>query len=196
MQLHSSIPKNDHRLPQPANQNLAQALLKNQIALKRFIRRSVIQESDVEDIYQKVLLKGLQRQSDNEIQNPLSYGFKMAENMIAEYMRAHQKEPEELEEEPPCEKIDLEQQLEYQQRLKLYQQVLAKMPKQRRDIFVRRKFNDQSLTEIATALSMTKEAVKKNISRAMLELKDAVQRNLDYNASFDPNINTNSRKSS
>ncbi|GGD49244.1 hypothetical protein GCM10011357_01520 [Lacimicrobium alkaliphilum] len=160
------------------SQNLAQALLKHQTVLKQFIRRSVSQESDVEDIYQKMLLKVLKRRSDSDIQNPLSYGFKMAENSIAEYIRESQRHPDELAVEPICEKSNLEEQLHYHQRLNLYQQVLTDMPALRREAFVRRKFHGQSRTEIADAMTLSEEAVKKHITRAMDDLKCAVQRQL------------------
>ena len=160
------------------NHNLAQALIKNQVPLKQFIRRSVQQESDVEDIFQKVLLKGLKRKNENVVQNPLSYGFKMAENVIAEHYREHLQQPEEMISEPPCEKIDLERQLEYRQRLALYQKVLANMPELRQKVFIRSKFHGHSRQEIARSLSLSEEAVKKHVSRALDDLKVAVERSL------------------
>lgn len=158
--------------------NLAQALIQHQSALKRFIRRSMQQETDVEDIYQKVLLKGLQVKQQSHIKNYLSYGFKMAERAIADHIRESQKQPEEMAQEPVCEQLDLEQQIEHQQRLKLYQQVLTDMPPLRRKIFILRKFNGHSRSEIATELNMSEEAVKKHISRAMQALKQVMKETL------------------
>ena len=102
----------------------------------------------------------------------------MAENVIAEHIRESQRQPEEMAVEPPCDKVDLEQQLEYRQRLALYQQVLANMPELRQKVFIRSKFHGQSRQEIANSLSLSEEAVKKHISRALDDLKVAVERSI------------------
>lgn len=60
------------------------------------------------------------------------------------------------------------------QRLALFSATLEAMPPLRREVFRRRRLEGQSREEIAEALGLQPEAVKKHISRAMAQLARAL----------------------
>lgn len=158
------------------NRALVTCFIANQNALKGFIRKSVPQESDVEDVFQKLLLKVLGREWHDTIDNPLAYGYRIAQNLIIDFQRDYQKQPESLPDESTGETIALETLLEHQERVQLYQTVVTAMPAKRQAIFIRRRLHGESREQIAQDLGMSEEAVKKHISRALDDLKQAVEK--------------------
>ena len=156
------------------SRTLLQCFIANQDALKGFFCKAVAERADADDLFQKLLLKALRSEHLDVIDNPLAYGYRMAQHLIIDHHREQKKTPESLEHEPHCEALSLESALEYEQRIELYQRVLSHMPALRRDVFIRRRIKGQTRAEIASSLGISEEAVKKHISRAMDMLKNAM----------------------
>lgn len=161
-------------------EQLGRALVSNLIAsqnvLKAYIRKSLAQEADVEDIFQKLLVKALRKQDSHLIENPQAYAYKMLQNLIVDHVREQQKQPETLEIEPECGNLSLDDLLEHNQRVAVYQEVIESMPALRRAVFIRRRLHGETRKEIASALGLAEEAVKKHITRAMDDLRQAVEK--------------------
>ncbi|HEA16171.1 hypothetical protein LCGC14_2698180 [marine sediment metagenome] len=153
---------------------LVKCFMANQDALKNFFRRAVGEQADADDLFQKLLLKALKTDSTAHIDNPLAYGYRMAHHLVVDHHREQNKLPESLEHEPLSAELSLENLLDHEQRLRLYQQVLTQMPALRRDVFIRRRLHGHSRRHISQSLGLSEEAVKKHISRAMDMLKDAI----------------------
>ncbi|MGP9497102.1 RNA polymerase sigma factor, partial [Pseudoalteromonas sp. AOP7-A1-14] len=119
-------------------------------------------------------MKALKMECTTHIDNPLAYGYRMAHHLIVDHHREKNKYPESLEYEPESNDLSLENLLEYEQRLRIYQQVLTQMPALRRDVFIRRRLHGESRQQISKSLGLSEEAVKKHISRAMDMLKEAI----------------------
>lgn len=153
---------------------LLQCFIANQDALKGFFCKAVSERADADDLFQKLLLKALNSEHLDPIDNPLAYGYRMAQHLVIDHHRQQSKSPETLEHEPHCEALSLESALEYEQRIALYQQILLQMPALRRDVFIRRRIKGQTRAEIASSVGLSEEAVKKHISRAMEMLKNAM----------------------
>ncbi|WP_462152173.1 RNA polymerase sigma factor [Pseudoalteromonas xiamenensis] len=158
---------------------LVQCFIANQDALKGYFRRAVGEQADAEDLFQKLLLKALKAEPSSHIENPLAYGYRMARHLVIDHHNEQNKSPESLEHEPECDAQSLESMLEHEQRVQLYQRVLSEMSPLRREIFVRRRLHGETRVQIAQSLSLTDEAVKKHISRAMDTFKRAMQDSLD-----------------
>ncbi|MFY8325137.1 RNA polymerase sigma factor [Pseudoalteromonas sp. ZZD1] len=154
------------------NRPLVKCFIANQDALKSFFRRGVGEDAD--DLFQKLLMKALKIECTAHIDNPLAYGYRMAHHLVVDHHREQKKSPESLEHEPQSNDLSLESLLEHEQRLQVYQQVLAQMPALRRDVFIRRRLHGESRQQISQSLGLSEEAVKKHISRAMDMLKDAI----------------------
>lgn len=153
---------------------LVKCFIANQNSLKEFFRRSVDEHADADDLFQKLLLKALKIERTDHIDNLLAYGFRMAQHLVIDHHRSQNKFPESLEYEPESDALSLEDLLDHEQRLQLYQQVLMAMPPLRRDVFIRRRLHGESRQQIALSLDLSEEAVKKHISRAMDMLKSAI----------------------
>lgn len=153
---------------------LVKCFIANQDALKSFFRRAVGEQADADDLFQKLLLKALKIECTDHIDNPLAYGYRMAHHLVIDHHKEQSKYPECLEHEPLSTELSLENLLDHEQRLRLYQQVLTQMPALRRDVFTRRRLHGESRQQIAQSLGFSEEAVKKHISRAMDMLKDAI----------------------
>lgn len=156
------------------SRTLLQCFIANQDALKGFFCKAVAERADADDLFQKLLLKALNSEHLDPIDNPLAYGYRMAQHLVIDHHREQKKIPESLEHEPHCEALSLESALEYEQRIALYQRILSQMPALRRDVFIRRRIKGQTRSEIASSLGISEEAVKKHISRAMDMLKNAM----------------------
>ncbi|MGO2372778.1 MAG: RNA polymerase sigma factor [Pseudoalteromonas prydzensis] len=153
---------------------LVKCFIANQDALKSFFCRAVGEQADADDLFQKLLMKALKIECSAHIDNPLAYGYRMAQHLVIDHHREQNKSPESLEHEPESNALSLENLLEHEQRLRLYQQVLTQMSALRRDVFIRRRLHGESRQQIAQSLGLSEEAVKKHISRAMDMLKDAI----------------------
>ncbi|CAM3827339.1 MULTISPECIES: RNA polymerase sigma factor [Pseudoalteromonas] len=153
---------------------LVKCFIANQDALKNFFCRAVGEQADADDLFQKLLMKALKIECTAHIDNPLAYGYRMAQHLVIDHHREQNKSPESLEHEPQSDELSLENLLEHEQRLRLYQKVLTQMPALRRDVFIRRRLHGESRQQISQSLGLSEEAVKKHISRAMDMLKDAI----------------------
>ena len=157
------------------NRALLQCLMANQDAIKNYLTKAVEQRADAEDLFQKLLMKVFRMELQEELENPLAYGYRMAQNLVIDFHREIQRAPTCLEHEPECESVALETMLEHQQRVALYQQVLSEMSALRREIFIRRRLHNESRQHIAHTMGLNEETVKKHITRAMDALKLAVE---------------------
>ncbi|WP_102796517.1 RNA polymerase sigma factor [Bowmanella denitrificans] len=165
---------------------LLTCLMANQTALKAYIRRALPEEADVEDLFQKLLLKALRMDNQQGIDNPLAYGYKMAQSLIIDHLRESQRQPDELVHEPEAPSLCLDTLLDHQQRITLYKQVIATMPALRREVFIRRRLHSESRDTIARAMGLSEEAIKKHLSRAMDDLRQAMEK-------LDPDLSPNSQ---
>ena len=157
------------------NRVLLQCLMANQDAVKNYLIKAVGQRADAEDLFQKLLVKAMNTSFHEHLDNPLAYGYRMAQHLVIDHHREQQRAPAELEHEPQCEAVSLETMLDNQQRVALYKQVLSEMSPLRRDIFIRRRLHNESRQHIATTLGLNEETVKKHITRAMDALKIAIE---------------------
>jgi len=158
---------------------MVKCMLENEKALKAFIRKSLEQDSDVEDIFQQLMEKTLKMDTHLVIEQPLSYGYKIAQNLIIDFTRQQQRNPDELTFEPESDNITLEEQLAHEQRLQIYQRCIANMPPLRRQVFIQRRLHGKSRAQICAELGLQEEAVKKHISRAMTDLENEIRHYLN-----------------
>ena len=70
-----------------------------------------------------------------------------------------------------CPSPSPEQALNDQQRLRALKYFLADMPELRRNVLLRRRMKGETRAQIAAALNLSEDAVKKHITRALADLQ-------------------------
>lgn len=143
--------------------------------LRAFVHARMNNKADADDIVQESLTRTLRRAQEIEIARLDFYAIGIARNLIADNGRQPQTAPiEPLADILACEAVLPDQSLSDAQRLAIFQRTLEAMPPLRREVFVRRRIEQQSREEIARALDLQVEAVKKHVSRAMAQLAQAL----------------------
>lgn len=161
--------------PAPLDERLTSAIG----PLKRYIQRIAPNSSDAADIYQESVLRVIEQARTQPLRNPLAYGLRVARNLLLGNRKRPTLSLETLEEcvSPlPCP----EERTSQRQRAQLLTGFLATMPAQRREVLIRRRLQGESREQIAAAMGLSQEAVKKHMSRALADL----QRFLDNHRHF------------
>lgn len=144
--------------------------------LRAYVRSRIDNGADAEDIVQESLERTLRRALEADIARPDFFAISVARNlMVDRHRRQRDLADHEPDEALPCAAPLPDQQLSDRERLARFHEALAQMPPLRRDIFIRRRIEGQSREDIARALDMQPEAVKKHITRAMAQLAMALE---------------------
>lgn len=142
--------------------------------LRQYIASRVPDRHDAEDLLQDTLLRSLRVSEHARILNPLAYGLSIARNLVSDYWRGRKTfvSTDEVQE---AETTALDEVHIMAQKVEYLQSVLEQLPPLRREVFVMRRIQGKSRDEIATALGISAEAVKKHITRAMISIAAAME---------------------
>lgn len=160
-------------MPEPevlVQEQMRQELLEGSGLLKRYLNRHAADATDAADFYQEAIARVLEQARERAIHNPVGYAIRVARNLIINKPKSHYCEPHELEL-LECSSPSPEESLNRAQRVAVLTRVLKAMPPLRRKVFVRRRLHGESREQIATALGISQEAVKKHMSRALADLQ-------------------------
>ncbi|MCW8126464.1 RNA polymerase sigma factor [Microbulbifer halophilus] len=155
------------RLPR----QLVQELLDGSAQIRRYVRRNTADPGDAADVYQESVTRVLEQARARRIDNPVAYAIRTARNLMSRRVR---EEPLD-QHEPVCSGPSPEDSYSYNQRVERLSAALKAMPSLRREVFIRRRIHGESREEIARALNLSREAVKKHMTRALVD----IQRHLD-----------------
>ncbi|MBN02540.1 RNA polymerase sigma factor [Ponticaulis sp.] len=140
-------------------------------ALKAFIQGITHDTAQADDIYQETLLRTGRSTRFSDLENPLAYMITVAKSVLYDFQRKRTPNAVEIEH------IDLEAandgpELTYiqQQKLNCIEEILNTMTPLRREVFILRRVDGLTRDEIANRLDLSVEAVKKHLTRAMVEL--------------------------
>lgn len=124
-----------------------------------------------EDILQEVMLRVFEQSRRQDIGNPLAYAYRVADTVIyAQAGLARRESREPLDDRIACANPLADEVLLHRDRLKVFEGALRDLTPLQREVFIRRRFDGQSRQEIAEALGVSIEAVKKHLVRGMAEL--------------------------
>lgn len=139
--------------------------------LKSFILGMVKDKAQADDIYQETLLRTGRSTRFIELENPLAYMITVAKSVLYDFQRKRTPNAVEIEH------IDLEAAYDgpeftyiQQQKLSCIEAILNTMSPLRREVFILRRVDGLTRDEIAHRLDLSLEAVKKHLTRAMVEL--------------------------
>lgn len=158
--------RNKH--PQPTGSGITRTFLDNSTFLKRFLRRILEHEQDVEDLAQEAYLKAFDAEQQQFIEHPRAFLFSVAKNLaLNELTRKSKQITAYIEEcqQPYNDDNDdsAESLLEGKQALGVYCEAVASLPNLSRQIYLLRKVHGLRHKEIADRLDISVSSVEKHL---------------------------------
>jgi RNA polymerase sigma-70 factor (ECF subfamily) len=143
-------------------------------AVRRFARRRTRCADLAEDIAQETVLRLMDYAQRQEVASLYALAFRIAENLIAEHQRRRRRHKAiELTDEIACPAPTPERVMEGREAVRALSAALARMPRLRREVIVRRRVLHQSCEAIALELDLSLKAVEKHVTRGLMDLKKA-----------------------
>lgn len=180
-----------------------QAFLQNESLLKRFLRRFLYKQEDIDEISQETFLRAYKATKGREIDSPKAYLFQVARSLAySELSRKTRKLTDYLEEalEDGAGTTDLlEDECTAQQKITLYFDAIAELPPQCRRVFLMRKVQGMPHKAIAVSLGIGASAVEKHIAigtercKRYIENREGINSNAELAVTDLPNPNHKAR---
>ena len=144
------------------------AFLQNESVLKRFLRRFLYKQEDIDEISQETFLRAYKATKGREIDSPKAYLFQVARSLAySELSRKTRKLTDYLEDalEDQAGTTDLlEDEVAAQQKIRFFFDAIAELPPQCRHVFLMRKVQGMPHKAISQSLGIGASAVEKHIA--------------------------------
>ena len=158
--------------------------LENSTFLKKFLRRFLYQDQDIEDVVQETYIKACKAERIKDIGHPKAYLFSIAKNLaLNELGRKSRKMTDFIEE---CEAANmaepsesLEEYIQAEESVALYCKAASLLPERCRRVYLLRKVHGLSHKEIAERLDISLSAVSKHLSKGMLSCQKYIEKGGD-----------------
>lgn len=155
-----------------AHTRLLSVFHEREAQLRGFLHRFTDSDHDIEDICQETLLRYLEAVKDRQVQHPGAFLFGIARNIVRRrFERKSRSLIDFIADFSPDNYVadvrPLDDIMEEQERLTLYDEVISQLPPQCQRIFVLRKVYGYSHREIADMLSISIKTVENHISAAL-----------------------------
>lgn len=146
--------------------------------LLRFVSGRLNDRTEGEDIVQETYVRLYDYRRKRSIADAAAFCFAVARNLVHDHFRRLRTMPPaaDLAEDIACPQPRADEILDYRQRVDILASALKVMPPLRREIFMRRKFDGVPGATIAADLGMTQAAVDKHCTRALADLRHALER--------------------
>lgn len=169
---------------QLAGNDLVGCFAEYRTEIYRFVFRIVGCEDTAHDLVQDTYLRLFDYVSEQEIQNPRAFIYKIANNLALDYLRSQKRrtamiDSSEMSENPLNEQAlaeDPQTIVLQQQQLDLLSNAIQKLPAITQDVFVRSRFLGQTHEQISRELGISKSWVEKNIMQALSECRRVLDR--------------------
>jgi RNA polymerase sigma-70 factor (ECF subfamily) len=170
-------------MPRMFMNNATSPLLAGMGRLKSYVRKRMRDPEGVEDVVQETLARVMEQERRQAIEHPLAYAFRVADSVIIADVRKSGRaggigcelDPLEL----VCDMPLADEVLDYRERFARFEAALARLTPMRRTVFRLRHVDGKSRQEIAAELGLSLEAVKKHLVRAMADLAQTLEGDLD-----------------
>jgi len=133
-----------------------------------------------EDLVQEVFLKIWDNRENLKTNTSFqSYLFTIALNSVRKHFNNLSKQTEfkhQILTDLSENQYDLDKNLDYEFLLEKLDEFISQMPEKRREVFIKKKYEEKSLKEIAEELSITPKTVEYHITEAMKYLKNEFER--------------------
>jgi RNA polymerase sigma factor (sigma-70 family) len=147
-------------------------------ALHRFVTGRLRDRIEGDDIVQETYVRLYDYRRTRPIADAAAFCFAVARNLVHDHFRRMRAQPPaaELAEDIVCPMPAAEAVLDYRQRVEILVRALKVMPPLRREIFLRRRLDGVPGAVVAADLGMTHAAVDKHCTRALADLRFALER--------------------
>jgi RNA polymerase sigma factor (sigma-70 family) len=148
------------------------------LSLHRFVEGRLRHRADSEDVVQEIYVRLYDYERTRTIGNVGAFCFKVARNLVHDHLRSRRAtgQTAELTHEIACPAPRVDEILAYRERVDVLILALKAMPALRREVFTRRRLEEQPVATIARDLGMTVGAVEKHCGRALTDLRSALDR--------------------
>ncbi len=168
------------------------AFLQNESSLKRFLRRFLYRQEDIDEISQETFLRAYKATKGRAIDSPKAYIFQVARSLAyTELSRNTRKLTDYLEDalEDAAGGTDaLEDEIAAQQKVSLFFDAIAELPPQCRRVFLMRKVQGMPHKAIAQALGIGRSAVEKHIAIGTERCKRYIEHREGVNSGIDAKL--------
>ena len=152
--------------------SVEESFAENESALKRFLERFLYSTHDVEDILQETFLQTWSIEKKQKIQLPKSYLFRVARNMALKELRKKSRQitayiEEVNQDELICNETSTENEVDFNERLILFEKALTTLSPRCRKVFILRKVFGFSQKEIARRMNISVSTVEKHIANGL-----------------------------
>jgi RNA polymerase sigma factor (sigma-70 family) len=147
-------------------------------ALQRFVEGRLRDRDEGEDIVQETYVRLYDYRRTRGVADVGAFCFAVARNLVFEHFRRHRAMPvrAELASDIVCPMPRAEEVLDYRERVDILVRALRVMPALRREVFLRRRLDGVAGSIIAQDLDMSLAAVEKHCTRAVADLRAALER--------------------
>lgn len=147
-------------------------------ALQRFVRTRLRDRDEGEDIVQETYVRLYDYRRTRGVADVGAFCFAVARNLVFDHFRRHKAMPvrSELVDDLACPMPRAEEMLDYRERVEILVAALRVMPALRREVFLRRRLDGIPGATIAADLGMSAAAVEKHCTRAVADLRAALER--------------------
>lgn len=151
----------------------------SQLSLRNFISRYVISSHDIEDVTQETFLRAYKAEKEKEIEHPKAFLFRIAKNLVlSEFSRKANKVTDYIEDYENTDDIlngeNLESNVMAQQKLGIYCEAVASLPKQCRKVVIMKKVYGMQNKEIARRLELSVSTVEKHLTKGIRQLHSTI----------------------
>ena len=169
-----------------------EAFLQNESALKRFLRRFLYKQEDIDEISQETFLRAYKATKGRQIDSPKAYIFQVARSLAyTELSRKTRRLTDYLEDalEDTAGTTDaLEDEVAAQQKVSFFFDAIAELPPQCRRVFLMRKVQGMPHKAIAQTLGIGASAVEKHIAIGTERCKRYIENREGDNKTADQTI--------
>jgi RNA polymerase sigma factor (sigma-70 family) len=157
--------------------------LKNEAAIKRFLKRILPRSADVDDFAQETFIRAFTADAAEPARFPKAFLFRVAHNLAlnecAKFANTRTNSLEDLGESPVL--IDnsdakIEEDMELRQRARLLAQAVASLPPQCSRAFLLRKVYGYSYRSIAERMNITVSTAEKHVALGLLRCSEFLKR--------------------
>lgn len=147
-------------------------------ALRRFVGGRLNHHADGEDIVQETYVRLYDYRRTRPVADAAAFCFTVARNLVHDHFRQRSALPptSDLSDEIVCARPRAEEVLDYRQRVEILVRALKVMPPLRREVFLRRRLDGMASATIAADLQLSIAAVDKHCTRAVADLRLALER--------------------
>lgn len=158
--------------PKEAQPGLLALFKKYEAALRHHISGFFVAPHDVDDISQEAFLRTYERSESQPLEQPKSFMFRVATNLIlSEFRRSSYKLSDYIEdlgeEYEPLDITDPHRDLETQTKLALFNKSLNSLPEQCREVMILRKIEGLSIKQISEQIDMPISTINYNLAKGM-----------------------------